>query len=68
LKIYLNWANFHRPTFTLEIWKEQATQRISQIGTWLKRRRDRDLPVVAYSAVSTMALWPVIEAAVQSAA
>jgi formylglycine-generating enzyme required for sulfatase activity len=55
-------------TFTLETWKEQSAQKINQISTWLKRRRDRDLPLVAYSAVSTLALWPVIEAAMQSAA
>lgn len=52
-------------TFTLDIWREQAAQKLQQIGDWLDRRR-QDLPYVVYTTVAGLTLWPLVEAAAQT--
>ncbi|RMF01831.1 MAG: NACHT domain-containing protein, partial [Chloroflexi bacterium] len=54
--------------FTPQIWKERTAQKMRALSEWLKRRRDQDLPYVAYGALSTMTLLPVVEVAARGLA
>lgn len=37
-------------TYTLEIWQEQAAEKLAQAGKWLERRRE-DVPSVVYGTL-----------------
>jgi hypothetical protein len=48
--------------FEIAVWKDQATERLHNMGGWLKRRADQDLPYLVYGGLCGMALWPLVEA------
>jgi hypothetical protein len=50
-------------TYTLEVWKEQASQRLHSVGGWLERRAAQDAPYLLYGALCGLTLWPLVEAA-----
>jgi formylglycine-generating enzyme required for sulfatase activity len=49
-------------TFTLEMWKEKVSGRLSRFGGWLERRKTRDAPYLLYGSLCGMSLWPLVEA------
>ncbi|MEW5958463.1 MAG: NACHT domain-containing protein, partial [Chloroflexota bacterium] len=55
-------------TFTRQTWHTQTTDALKNLGGWLKRRRERDLPYVVYGALSATAVWPVVQAALEGLA
>jgi formylglycine-generating enzyme required for sulfatase activity len=50
-------------TFTLETWQQQAAEKLSQAGHWLKRRAGQDAPYLVYGTLSGLSLWPLVEVA-----
>jgi hypothetical protein len=46
--------------FTIRQWQEQATANYAELSRWLKRRA-HDAGFVAYGALSTLTLWPLVE-------
>jgi hypothetical protein len=49
--------------FTIEIWKEQASERLQEPGGWVERRKSQDVPHLLYGALCGLSLWPLVEAA-----
>lgn len=47
----------------IETWREKATTKLAEIGTWLHYRRQRDLPYIAYGTLAGLTIWPLVEAA-----
>ena len=52
--------------FDANTWKEKANSAYQGAAQFLKEIRDKGLPLATYSAVATMSIWPVVEAAVQT--
>ncbi|NJM41422.1 MAG: NACHT domain-containing protein [Anaerolineae bacterium] len=49
--------------FDLKTWKQQAAEKLSNSGDWLRARMKRDAPYVAYGALCSLSLWPLLQAA-----
>jgi formylglycine-generating enzyme required for sulfatase activity/energy-coupling factor transporter ATP-binding protein EcfA2 len=49
--------------FDLEIWKQAAKGKLQKIGDWLNHKITEQTPYVAYCALCSLTLWPLIEAA-----
>ncbi|MCA9875562.1 MAG: SUMF1/EgtB/PvdO family nonheme iron enzyme [Anaerolineales bacterium] len=52
--------------FTIETWKETAGHKLQELGTWLQRRRQEDVPYLVYGTLVGLTLWPSVEAATQT--
>jgi len=50
-------------TFSLENWQAQTRRNLAYFGQWLKRCQTQDAPLVAYGALTSLTVWPVVEAA-----
>ena len=44
-------------------WRQRLQVKLQSLGHWLNQRRQRDVPYIAYGALTTLTLWPLIEAA-----
>jgi hypothetical protein len=53
-------------TFSREIWQEEVTAKLRQMGHRLAQRRQTDLPYLAYGAVAGLTLWPLVAAFARS--
>jgi hypothetical protein len=51
-------------TFSIEQWQQEAQQKLQNSREWLAGFKSRDAPHLLYGFLSTMALWPVVQAAV----
>lgn len=51
--------------FNLSIWKQRAGNRLHTTGKWLKQHASESASYITYSALCTLSLWPLIEAAQQ---
>lgn len=49
--------------FNLQTWKEAAKEKLQKISNWLDRRITENTPYMVYSAICSLTLWPLIEAA-----
>jgi hypothetical protein len=49
--------------FDLSTWKQAAKEKLQKIGNWLDRRVTENTSYVVYSALCSLTLWPLIEAA-----
>ena len=50
-------------SFSLQLWRDKFSQKLSELAFWLDQGYQRQLPYVAYSALAASALWPLIETA-----
>ncbi len=49
--------------FDLAVWKEQAANKLRNGHDWLKARMQRNVPYVAYGALCSLTIWPLVQAA-----
>jgi hypothetical protein len=49
-------------TFSVDVWKAQIQQKLQQAGNWVKQVKARQAPYVVYGFLSTMVLWPLLDA------
>ncbi len=49
--------------FTLATWQQAATEKLANLGDWLNRRKQKDVPYLLYGTLCGLSLWPVVQAA-----